>query len=61
MTKPYKHKLNKKDLRHLKKYGIHTWVAIVRQMKNLIKERKTTPYEPCFGCKSIAGKLGLPV
>ncbi len=61
MTKPYKKKLTKKDFRHLKKFGIYTYNAIERQMKNLVKERKTTKFEPCFECKSIAGKLGLPI
>ncbi len=61
MTKAYKHKLTKKDLGHLKKFGITNMWAIKRQMNNLIKERKTTPYEPCYECKSIARKLGLPV
>ena len=59
MTKPYKHKLTKKDKKHLKEFGITNYAGIVRQMKRLIKDRKTTPFEPCFECKSIAGKLGL--
>ena len=61
MTKPYKHKLTKKHLKHLEKFGIHNYSGIERQMKHLIKERKTTPHEPCFECKEIAGKLGLKV
>ncbi len=60
MTKPYKHKLTKKDFKHLKKFGIYNYKGIERQMKNLIKERKTTPHEPCYECRSIAGKPGLP-
>ncbi len=59
MTKPYKHKLSKKDLKHLKQFGIHTYAFIEKQMARLVKERKTTTNEPCFECKSIARKLGL--
>lgn len=61
MTKPYKHKLAKKELKHMKAFGITNMYGIERQMKNLIKERKTTKFEPCWECKIIAGKLGLPV
>lgn len=61
MTKPYKHKLSKKDFKHLKKYGVVGWLAIKKQMKHLVHERKGTPFEPCWECKCIARKLGLPV
>ena len=61
MTKPYKKKLTKKDLKHLKEFGIHNYVDIERQMKSLVEDRNTTVYEPCSQCKSIAKKLGLPV
>jgi hypothetical protein len=59
MTKAYKHKLNKKDLKHLRTWGMLNYVAIEGQMKRLIEDRKTTPHEPCYECRSIAGKLGL--
>ena len=60
MAKPYKRKLTKKHLKHLKEFGIYNYIGIQAQMKRLIKDRKTTTFEPCFECKEIAGKLGLP-
>jgi hypothetical protein len=61
MTTPYKYKLTKKDLKHLRSYGMVNMHGIERQMECLVKERKTSVHEPCFECKSIARKLGLPV
>ncbi len=61
MTKAYKHKLTKKELKHLKGFGILGMTAIKKQMETLAAERYTTPHEPCYECKSIARKLGLPV
>lgn len=61
MTKPYKHKLTKKQLAHLKEFNIVNMVGIKRQMERLVKDRKTTEFEPCYECKGIALKLGLPV
>ncbi len=59
MTKPYKHKLAKKDWKHLRKYDITCKALIVAHMKRLAKERKTSKLEPCWECKDIARKLGL--
>ncbi len=60
MTKPYKKKLTKTHLKHLKEFGIDNYIGIEAQMKRLIEDRKTTKFEPCYECKEIAEKLGLP-
>ena len=61
MTKPYKHKLTKEELQHLQTWGLITMDKIKLQMEQLIKDRKTTKFEPCYECKAIALKLELPV
>jgi hypothetical protein len=61
MTKPYKHKLTKKELKHLKDNGMVSMYWIERTVKTQAKSRKSMVHEPCFECKGIAGKLGLPV
>jgi hypothetical protein len=60
MTKPYKHKLTKKHLKHLEEFGINNYIGIQAQMKYMVKQRKEMSFEPCFECKEIATRLGLP-
>jgi hypothetical protein len=61
MTKPYKHKITKANLKHLRDYGMTSMRLIEKTMKTQAKERKCTIHEPCWECKEIAKKLGLPV
>ncbi len=60
MAKPYKKKLTKKHLKHLKEFGIYNYSGIELQMKRLIKNRGESEFEPCFECKEIAERLELP-
>ncbi len=61
MTKPYKHKLKKEDLKHLKKFGMITFALIEKTVAVQKTHRAESEFEPCYDCKSIARKLGLPV
>ncbi len=53
-------KLTKKELKHTREWVGNTLVSIKNQVAKHEKMRKEDKgYEPCFICKTIAGKLGL--
>jgi hypothetical protein len=55
-------KLTKKELRHLRvDAGVTTLSAAKRNFELHVKMRGETDVEPCWDCKNIARKLGLPV
>ena len=62
----WKNKLTKKELKHLnKEANVHSLAAMIRTHKGQEKMRKGDKYnaslEPCWTCKGIARKLGLPI
>lgn len=60
MTKPYKKKLTKKELKHIKAHGMTSMKTIKSTLMHQKKSREDS-YEPCWDCRGIARKLGLPV
>jgi hypothetical protein len=60
MSKPYKHLLSKKDLKHMKENGMVSMYWIEKTLSVQANNRKISMHEPCFECKSIANKLKLP-
>ncbi|MEE9356215.1 MAG: hypothetical protein V3U75_11550 [Methylococcaceae bacterium] len=60
MSKPYKHLLSKEDLKHMRKNGMGSMYWIKKTFAVQAASRKTSEFEPCYDCKSIANKLKLP-
>ncbi len=57
-------KLNKTELKHLRDMGITTFTQAKRNAAHQAVERVKNPdtmFEPCWDCKNINMKLGLPV
>ncbi len=57
-------KLTKKELKHVKEWVGDTLTAFKAQAKYLTEARKNRGNdfsEPCYTCKTIAGKLGIKV
>ena len=54
--------LTKKELNHLKSQGMSTLREFKATAAGHVKMRQENPQiEPCFECKNIARKLGVPV
>jgi len=54
--------LSKKEKKHLKEVaGIHSFSQFKLTAELMKEDRKTSKFEPCYECKAIAIKLGLPV
>ena len=58
-TKAAKKILSKKEQAHLSEMGINSVESLKRTREEQIRQRETSPIEPCFECKAIARKLGL--
>ncbi len=57
-------KLSKSEMKHLKSWVGTTLTAVKTQSATHAKSRREPEWsgvEPCYICKSIARKLGLPV
>lgn len=53
--------LGKKEKKHLREMGIKTLTSFKETAESQKKNRETGCIEPCYECKFIAQKLGLPV
>jgi len=57
----WKKKLTKKELKHLIDYGCTDFESVKHNCEVQKVMREQSGIEPCWDCKFIAKKLGLPV